>query len=515
MSTKMENLSTDIVNTGVQNAGPYAGSLNFSIRVRRGLPNFLNSVNLKYVKLGYQYLISHGLYLVIAPFVALIIGAPIGKLIIWNDFNFHYNLSTAILSLGLVYLFLYFYIDLLLPRSTYLIDFACYRPTKELKVSKEEFIDMARKSGNFNEKTLSFQEKALKLSGIGDETCLPKTLFQPGFEKSIKQSREEAEMVVFGAVDDLLEATKINPEDISILIVNCSTLNTTPSLSAMVINHYKLKQKVQSFNLGGMGCAAGTVAIDLAQDMLNVYPGSYALVVSTEIVSHSWYTGKDVDMLLPNCFLRMGAAAMLLSNRRLDRWKAKYQLKQVVRTHKGMDNKSFKSIYLKEDEEGKLGISVSKDVLEVGGHAVKANITILGPLVLPFAEQIQFFTTLLLNKNSSTRPYIPNFKQAFDHFCILATSKKVLDEFEKNLELTKEYMEASRKTLERFGNTSSSSVWYELAYLEANKRMKRGDKVWQITFGSGIKCSSAVWKALKNVERPKKSPWYDDQENSN
>lgn len=173
-----------------------------------------------------------------------------------------------------------------------------------------------------------------------------------------------------------------------------------------------------------------------------------------------------------------------------------------------MDDKSFKSIYLKEDAQGNLNISVSKHVLEVGGHAVKANITTLGPLVLPFTEQIQFFTTLLLNKNSTNRPYIPNFKQAFDHFCIIATSKKVLDEFEKNLELTEEYMEASRKTLERFGNTSSSSVWYELAYLEANQKMKRGDRVWQLTFGSGIKCNSAVWKALRNIQRPNKSPWF-------
>lgn len=188
---------------------------------------------------------------------------------------------------------------------------------------------MARKSGNFDEKTLGFQEKALKYSGIGDETCLPKTIFEPGFKRSLKDSREEAATVIFGAVDDLLACTKIKAKDISILIVNCATLNTTPSLSAMVINHYKLKHSVQSFNLGGMGCAAGTVAIDLAQDLLNVYPGSYALVVSTEIVSHSWYTGKDLDMVLPNCFRRMGGAAMLLSNRRLDRWKAKYELKQV------------------------------------------------------------------------------------------------------------------------------------------------------------------------------------------
>lgn len=172
-----------------------------------------------------------------------------------------------------------------------------------------------------------------------------------------------------------------------------------------------------------------------------------------------------------------------------------------------MDNRSFKSIHLKEDAEGRRGLSVSKEVIEVGGHALKANITTLGPLVLPISEQFHFFKNLLSRKK--TKPYIPNYKLAFEHICILGTSKKALDEIQKNLDLTHEYMEASRKTLERFGNTSSSSVWYELAYLEANKRMKRGDRVWQIALGSGIKCNSVVWKALRDVERPKQSPWFD------
>ncbi|KAF8393900.1 hypothetical protein HHK36_020100 [Tetracentron sinense] len=89
-----------------------------------------------------------------------------------------------------------------------------------------------------------------------------------------------------------------------------------------------------------------------------------------------------------------------------------------------------------------------------------------------------------------TKPYIPDDKLAFEHVCILASSKKVLDEIQKNLELTEEYMEASRMTLERFGNTSSSSVWYELAYLETKRRIKKGNRVWQIAFGSGFKCNS-------------------------
>ncbi|CAI9098988.1 OLC1v1035731C1 [Oldenlandia corymbosa var. corymbosa] len=499
-----EYLSPEIVNRGVEDSGPYTGSPSFVVKVKRGLPDFLSSVNLKYVKQGYGYLIHHGIYFVAASVLLGTFGTQIWQLT-WQisqlDFTNLLNISAL---LGFLCLILYIYLDLI-PPSTYLLDFACYCPPSELKISKEEYIELAKNSGKFNDAAIKFQQHVLKNSGLGDETYLPRILFQPDRAITLKDGREEAAMLMFGAVDDLFSTTSICPKDIRILVVNCGVLNPTPSLSAMIINHYKLSYKIQSFNLGGMGCAAGITAVDLAKDLLNAYPGSYALVVSLEAMTFTWYAGKELDMLLPNCFFRMGSAAILLSNHRTDRWRAKYELKQLVRTHKGLDNRSFKTIHLREDAEGHKGLSVNKDVIELGGHALKANITTLSPLVLPVSEQIHFFTSLLFGKKS--KPYIPDYKRAFEHVCIMATSKKVLDEIEKNLDLTDEYMEASRKTLERFGNTSSSSVWYELAYLEANKKIKRGDRVWQIAFGSGLKCNSAVWKSLRNIKQHPRNPW--------
>ncbi|CAI9765998.1 unnamed protein product [Fraxinus pennsylvanica] len=502
-----ECLSPEIVSQGVENSGPYAGSPSFSVRVRRSLPDFLNSVNLKYVKLGYGYLLNHFIYFVAAPVVLMLFGTQIGK-VKFSDLWLEYDVLNIICLLGLLGLIVYIYFDLT-PCSTYLVDFACYRPPTEFKISKEEFVELARKSGKFNEAAIQYQQHVLKNSGLGDETYLPRIVFRPDYRITLRDGREEAAMLMFGAVDDLLATTGFLIKDVKILIVNCGILNTTPSLSAMLINHYKLSHKIQSFSLGGMGCAAGITAIDLAKDLLGAYPGSYALVVSTEIVSFTWYDGNELDMLQPNCFFRMGAAAVLLSNHQLDRWRAKYELKQLVRTHKGMDDRCFNSIQLKEDAAGKQGIWVSKEVVEVGGHALKANITTLSPLVLPVSEQFHFFKSLLFKSNSN-KPYIPDYKLAFEHVCILATSKKVLDEIQKNLDLTDEYMEASRKTLEKFGNTSSSSIWYELAYLEAKGKIKNGDKIWQLAFGSGLKCNSVVWKALTNVKHQSKSPWNND-----
>nr|GEY15704.1 3-ketoacyl-CoA synthase 11-like [Tanacetum cinerariifolium] len=71
-------------------------------------------------------------------------------------------------------------------------------------------------------------------------------------------------------------------------------------------------------------------------------------------------------------------------------------------------------------------------------------------------------------------------------------------------------MEASRMTLYRYGNTSSSSIWYELAYMEAKGQMKKGNRVWQIAFGSGFKCNSVIWHALKTIDHDHSNSWADE-----
>jgi len=253
--------------------------------------------------------------------------------------------------------------------------------------------------------------------------------------------------------------------------------------------------------------------------IMQVQPNSYALVVSTENITLNWYLGNDRSMLLSNCIFRMGGAAVLLSNRSSDRSRSKYQLIHTVRTHKGADDNAFGCVYQREDnnaeETGKIGVSLSKNLMAIAGEALKTNITTLGPLVLPMSEQLLFFATLVARKVfkvKKIKPYIPDFKLAFEHFCIHAGGRAVLDEIEKNLDLSEWHMEPSRMTLNRFGNTSSSSLWYELAYSEAKGRIKRGDRTWQIAFGSGFKCNSAVWKALRTIDPmdEKTNPWIDE-----
>lgn len=481
------------------------------ITPRRRLPDFLQSVNLKYVKLGYHYLITHLLTLLFIPLLLGIMleAGRMGPDDLWQLWeNLQFNLVSVITCSALLVFGATVYF-MSRPRPVYLVDFACHLPDEKLQVPVQLFMERTRMSGFFDEKSIEFQKKILERSGLGPRTYLPEAMHALPPCPNMKAAREEAEQVMYGCLDELFEKTKIKPKDVGVLVVNCSLFNPTPSLSGMIVNKYKMRGNIRTYNLGGMGCSAGVIAIDLAKDMLQVHGNSYAIVVSTENITQNWYFGNRRSMLLPNCLFRVGGAAILLSNKRKDAGRSKYKLNHVVRTHKGADDKCYSCVYQEQDEQGNMGVALSKDLMAIAGETLKANITTLGPLVLPLSEQLLFFSTLVARKvfNMKVKPYIPDFKLAFEHFCIHAGGRAVIDELEKNLQLTPEHCEPSRMTLHRFGNTSSSSIWYELAYMEAKGRMRRGNRVWQIAFGSGFKCNSAVWQVLRNIKPSQQSPW--------
>ncbi|KAK4437761.1 3-ketoacyl-CoA synthase 4 [Sesamum alatum] len=119
----------------------------------------------------------------------------------------------------------------------YLVDYACYRPPDHLRVDFHKFMHHSRLTGDFDDSSLEFQRKILERSGLGEETYLPEALHQIPPQPSMAKAREEAS----------------------------SLFNPTPSLSAMIINKYKLRGNIKSFNLGGMGAALESFAIDFSK----------------------------------------------------------------------------------------------------------------------------------------------------------------------------------------------------------------------------------------------------------
>lgn len=394
----------------------------------------------------------------------------------------------------------------------YLIDFVCYLPPDHLRTAAK-LIERLELCNVFEKQSIDFQAKVLARSGIGPDACMPIQLHRIPPNTSFDSTREETETVLFTVVEDILSKHKVDPQSIDILVSNCSLFCPNPSITSMIINRFGFRKDIKSFNLSGMGCSAGIVSISLARDLLKVHKNSTALVLSMEAVTPNGYRGKIKSMLISNTLFRMGGAAILLSNMKKDKQRAKYKLSHLVRTHTGSNHQAYQSVFQKPDEDGNVGVSLSRDLLQVAAMALTTNILTLGPLVLPYSEQLRYgwswITKRVWPPARGQELYVPNFKKAFEHFCIHAGGKAVIDAVEKNLNLQKEDGEASRMTLYRFGNTSSSSVWYELNYLEAKGKVKRGDRIWQIAFGSGFKCNSAVWKCISEIDPKARSAWSD------
>lgn len=551
---------------------------------------------------------------------------------IWRSVQLQVDVAYAFALTALALLLLLYY-ALRHPRPVYLVDFATWQlPAGEDDGSLCATADFLRRTvtecGRFSGEAVDFQMKLFERNQISERCYFPPGIrgYRKGerdFDFSMAAARKEFETVVFATVDDLFAKTGCKPTDvrararaegagrraahparaaraaprpappaaqIDILVVNCSLFNPTPSLAAIVINHYRMKDSIQSYSLGGMGCSAGIIAVHLAKDLLQVYPRRRALVISTENITQNFYQGNDKSMLISNTLFRMGAAAVLLSGRRADRRAAKYRLLHTVRTHRGADPEAYRCVFQEEDAQGNVGVRLSKNVMECAGAAMKTNISVLAPLILPVSEQVRFLLNFVARKwlrlkgarpgahrrswqsrlfraaarrarPSQTAP-LPRARRAsallrpgarrrqrvrarlhqsgaallHPHgrargarraagqplalrlppraLALLAVEvgqrlervRLVRDGLARKVRT--DPVGAARRAARgrrwprtgRRRGCSRAPRRVPRARVQTRKRRRRGDKVWQIGFGSGFKCNSAVWQACRTVE---------------
>ncbi|XP_066374003.1 3-ketoacyl-CoA synthase 11-like [Miscanthus floridulus] len=169
-----------------------------------GMPDFKQSVKLKYVKLGYHHLISHGAYLLLAPLPGLVAAHlstfTLRDLVyLWQSLQ--YNL-VSVLVCTTVLVVVATADALTRPRPVYLVDFACYKPDDERKCSRARFMNCTESLGTFTTENIEFQRRIIERSGLGEDTYLPEGVLNIPPNPSMANARKEAEMVMFGALDE-------------------------------------------------------------------------------------------------------------------------------------------------------------------------------------------------------------------------------------------------------------------------------------------------------------------------
>ena len=132
---------------------------------------------------------------------------------------------------------------------TYLIDFTVFNAPDHWKVPSSRFKTVAE-TFDFTGDDVNFCMRVLEKNGLGNDTSFPPGIMSNPPNITLPMARAEAEVVMFTCIDELFTRTGLKPTDIDILITNCSLFCPTPSLSAMIIQNYKMRSDIQNYSLG-------------------------------------------------------------------------------------------------------------------------------------------------------------------------------------------------------------------------------------------------------------------------
>ncbi len=118
-----------------------------------------------------------------------------------------------------------------------------------------------------------------------------------------------------------------------------------------------------------------------------------------------------------------------------------------------------------EDSEGKLGVSLKRNILQVTREILQTHISDVCSQILLLSEKIRIGLSVLqkkvFGKSRETQIDVPNLKSVVHHFCLPTSGRLLIREILKGLKLGGKDEEAALMTVHRFGNQSSASLWYD------------------------------------------------------
>lgn len=393
-------------------------------------------------------------------------------------------------------------------QSCYMLAYECHKPTEDRKLDTELCGNIILRNKNLGLDEYKFLLQTIVNSGIGEDTYAPHVVVS-GREDcpSLSDALTEMDEIMYDTLDGLFRRTGVSPSDVDILVANVSLLSPVPSLTTRIMNRYKMREDVKVFNLSGMGCSASLVAIDLIRQLFKIHKKALAVVVSTESMGPNWYCGKERSMMLSNCLFRSGGCSMLLTNDVALKNRAILKLTCMERTHLGSNDEAYECCMQVEDDLGYTGFRLTKSLTRAAARAFTVNLKVLVPKILPLYELVRYQIVSYRRSNKGHKNTELekvgaglNLKTGIEHFCIHPGGKAVIDGVGKSLGLSDYDIEPARMALHRFGNTSAGGLWYVLGYMEAKKRLKKGDRILMISFGAGFKCNNCVWQVMRDLE---------------
>lgn len=258
------------------------------------------------------------------------------------------------------------------------------------------------------------------------------------------------------AIGEALDKAKLTPRDVDHLMFVSSTGIATPSVDAHLVNRLELREDIKRTPTFGLGCVAGATGIARMADYLKAYPGQVAVLLSVELCS---LTLQRRDTTIANVvssgLFGDGAAAVVMVG--------------AEREADGPRVLATRSVFYPHTEEV-MGWRIGEEGFRV---VLSAHVP---DVVRKYTRRD--VDAFLGDQNLSDAD--------ISHYLCHTGGPKVLKAFEEVLDLPKDALTLSWKTLAEVGNLSSASVLLVLHDTLYQVRPKAEELGLMISMGPGF-----------------------------
>ncbi len=270
--------------------------------------------------------------------------------------------------------------------------------------------------------------------------------------------RSSEPLFVALAEQAVAECPGVGPEDITHVITVSCTGFVSPGPDFPIVRTLGLRDSVQRFHLGFMGCYAAFPALKMADAFCRADPNAVVLIVCVELCTLHFQRANTLDAILSAALFSDGGAAA------------------VVTAQPAVANRGFS---LRQAHTATIPAGEKDMAWVIGDHGFDI---VLSRYV---AEII----------NADTPPHVLSFLEragiAADNISAWALhpgGRAIIDKLESSLEVAAEKLDASRRVLRDYGNMSSPTIFFVLQDILRNHDRSAGytRDVVALAFGPGL-----------------------------
>jgi len=276
-------------------------------------------------------------------------------------------------------------------------------------------------------------------------------------------ARELSVEVARRAIED---SPGFSKDDITHIIYTSCTGFVNPGPDYHIIRELGLRENVQRYTLGFMGCYAAFPALRMASQFCEADPQAVVLVICLELCTLHMQINDQPDSILANSLFADGVAAAIVSGREPMNKKPAYQLR------------GFESALVPSSE--------SDMAWEIGNEGFNIVLSSYVPDII--GANIRQLLKGILSRHDSALEKI-------DEWAVHPGGRSILDKVQDSLALPPDALEASRTILRDYGNMSSATILFVLKEMLDSAETDQA-MICAMAFGPGLTVETAVMERI-------------------